>query len=112
MPLAHSQDRVSIPPDTDLRELAGEIAHEFEENDSVRGVALSRIDDGYEVTATTDESLLSWGEKIRIEITDNEVVIESESPDQWFDWGKSKENVEGVMDLIHKFSDNKGRKYA
>lgn len=104
MSLAHSEDRVSIPGDTNLRELAGAIASELESNESVRGVALEDTEQGYLISASTTKSLFSWGEEIRIQITKGEVLVESKSPDQWIDWGKSEQNVDTVSTLIEKVS--------
>ena len=49
------------------------------------------------IKASTKASLLSWGEDININISSVsngvEVIMSSDAPGQFFDWGKNMENV-------------------
>lgn len=61
------------------------------------------------ITASTDATFLSWGEKVRIELyrVNNksvEINVESEplSPIQIIDWGKNKENEKIFINEIEE----------
>lgn len=51
------------------------------------------------IIAETDASLLSWGERIYIDIRPEMVEIMSEA-DQLIDWGKTQEHVNEIVDWL------------
>ena len=60
-----------------------------------------------EIVAFTGSSLLSWGEKITIQLTkvkkQTRVSVSSEPKAQLFDWGKSEENEKMIIVELDNF---------
>lgn len=58
------------------------------------------------LAATTSTSLLSWGEKIEVTVSNHNGVTRvnatSEAPYQLFDWGKSDENITKLFSFIEQ----------
>lgn len=74
------------------------------ESHGVKNLTSTVADDGtVRMTAETPATLLSWGETIVVELTNEEIRVESHS-EQLVDWGRTKRNVERIVDAISQSS--------
>lgn len=101
--ISTAERSISLPGNADVEALTEEILTILRGLDGIKGsISVDERAEGKTIRAETEPSLRSWGETVTIEVRSDRIVIESESGEQLFDWGKSRQNVSRIAEEVAK----------
>lgn len=106
MSLSTAEETIVLPEETDVEEVKNSLLLTLKDSDEIKTVSHERTPAGYVVTADTEATWRSWGEKIEIEITPTKIEVRSDSTEQLFDWGKSDKTVGEITARMRDLLDN------
>ncbi|WP_259518612.1 hypothetical protein [Halanaeroarchaeum sp. HSR-CO] len=106
MALASAEKTIELDEDVDISRLADTITRILHESEDILEVEKTERPGEIYIDANTKSTLLTWGQEINIKITPARIVIRSESPNQWIDWGQSEKTADNIYSYIENLSSN------
>lgn len=112
MSLSKAQKTIEVPEGANINDVKDGILRSLAESEGVESVTHQELPIGYRITAETEATWRSWGEEIIVNITPERIEINSSSPKQLFDWGKSDKTVSKITNIAQKQFDNQNLRTA
>lgn len=97
---AQSETTVSIPDNISLEQAKAVVLRALDKQGVEYSSEVTQEGDRIVIEGMTSPSLLSWGTHVTVLLEPDKITVTGENSQQKNDWGKTRDNIEGISENL------------